>query len=367
MRAIHEIVICRYLYDPLDRLVKYEIATKPCVERFYQEGRLVSEIEGQVQRSILQQQNLLLAQQRCQNTTLETTLLATDQQRSVLHALDVHQSHSVAYTPYGYRRADRSCGLLGFNGEQPDSMIGHYLLGNGYRVFNPVLMRFNSPDSWSPFGAGGLNAYGYCSGDPVNRSDPTGHSPLLKAFMMFRESKLTPSGDFQRFAGAPHVLEKIAGSLFGRDRVNFSKASTFTRSLTEQVADPLGDLTRLKGRPLEEIAKFLPGKDLTSFSLASKETQRTARAIQHPIWRNRDEGLLTNSDLNNLRKTALGEKPGHFPSEVLQDEFLLGVSKIRLYGGNPELDSLRYQEKLIRNRMDYKKAFHRRERRRLGL
>ncbi|WP_147458691.1 RHS repeat-associated core domain-containing protein, partial [Pseudomonas savastanoi] len=37
------------------------------------------------------------------------------------------------------------------------------------------LMRFNSPDSLSPFGKGGMNAYAYCAGDPVNRSDPTGH------------------------------------------------------------------------------------------------------------------------------------------------------------------------------------------------
>ncbi len=54
-------------------------------------------------------------------------------------------------------------------------MTGYYLLGNGYRAFNPVLMRFNSPDSLSPFGKGGLNAYAYCAGDPVNRVDPTGH------------------------------------------------------------------------------------------------------------------------------------------------------------------------------------------------
>ncbi|WP_434706426.1 RHS repeat-associated core domain-containing protein [Pseudomonas sp. Z1-12] len=48
-------------------------------------------------------------------------------------------------------------------------MTGHYLLGNGYRAFNPGLMRFNSPDSLSPFGEGGLNAYAYSVGDPVNR------------------------------------------------------------------------------------------------------------------------------------------------------------------------------------------------------
>ncbi|WP_230202737.1 RHS repeat-associated core domain-containing protein, partial [Pseudomonas syringae] len=53
-------------------------------------------------------------------------------------------------------------------------------------AFNPVLMRFNSPDSLSPFGEGGVNAYAYayCEGDPVNRVDPSGHLPkfLLKFF-----------------------------------------------------------------------------------------------------------------------------------------------------------------------------------------
>ncbi|WP_238591846.1 RHS repeat-associated core domain-containing protein [Pseudomonas abietaniphila] len=48
-------------------------------------------------------------------------------------------------------------------------------MGAGYRAFNPVLMRFNSPDSLSPFGEGGLNPYAYCLGDPVNRLDPSGH------------------------------------------------------------------------------------------------------------------------------------------------------------------------------------------------
>lgn len=36
-------------------------------------------------------------------------------------------------------------------------------------------MRFNSPDSLSPFGKGGLNAYVYCEGDPINRDDASGH------------------------------------------------------------------------------------------------------------------------------------------------------------------------------------------------
>ena len=107
----------------------------------------------------------------------KTTLLATDHQRSVINALDENRPHPIAYTPYGHRPADIGLlSLLGFNGERPDPLTGHYHLGNGYRQFNPGLMRVNSPDSWSPFGEGGLNAYAYCGGDPRNRVDPTGHS-----------------------------------------------------------------------------------------------------------------------------------------------------------------------------------------------
>jgi RHS repeat-associated protein len=110
-----------------------------------------------------------------------------------LNALDATQPHPLTYTPYGHRPAENGLlSLLGFNGERPDPVTGHYLLGNGYRAFNPVLMRFNSPDSWSPFGEGGLNAYAYCQGDPTNRVDPTGHyyTPVTKAIADFKQAKL---------------------------------------------------------------------------------------------------------------------------------------------------------------------------------
>ena len=178
MSKNQQTLLCHYHYDPLDRLADCTVAGQAGVRRFYLKDRLSTEIQGQAQHSVIQHGDHVLAQQQRQQGILETTLLATDQQRSVLQLLNAIQPHPIAYTPYGHRPAENGLlSLLGFYGERPDPVTGHYLLGNGYRAFNPVLMRFNSPDSLSPFGNGGLNAYAYCVGDPVNRSDPTGHFP----------------------------------------------------------------------------------------------------------------------------------------------------------------------------------------------
>ncbi|MCJ8206716.1 RHS repeat-associated core domain-containing protein [Pseudomonas sp. RGM2987] len=171
----HKKLLCQYSYDPLDRLVACTPADQASARRFYLKDRLTTETQGSARCSIFQQGDQLLAQQHRDNA-VKTTLLATDQQRSVLHALNT-QLHPLAYTPYGHRAQENGLlSLLGFNGEPSDPLTGHYLLGNGYRAFNPTLMRFNGPDNLGPFGKGGLNTYAYCMGDPVNRTDPTGNT-----------------------------------------------------------------------------------------------------------------------------------------------------------------------------------------------
>ena len=187
-----ETLLCRYFYDPLDWLVGSTTTVEGTIQRFYLKDRLATEIQGAVQCSIMQHEDQLLAQQQHQRGILDTGLLATDQQRSVLNVLNATRPHPLAYSPYGHRPAGNGLiSLLGFNGERPDQVTGCFLLGNGYRAFNPVLMRFNSPDSWSPFGEGGLNAYGYTDGDPINRSDPTGHSPFRPPRMVNKLAKIS--------------------------------------------------------------------------------------------------------------------------------------------------------------------------------
>ncbi len=170
-------ILCRYYYDALDSLIGLNRTGQDDLQRFYCKSRLATEIQGQTQTTIMQQGDQILAQQQRMGGSVETDLLATDTQRSVLHAVGQRPRPRIVYGPYGYHPAESGLtSLLEFNGERRDTVTGCYLLGNGHRAFSSVLMRFNSPDRLSPFDKGGLNAYCYCSGDPVNRSDPTGRA-----------------------------------------------------------------------------------------------------------------------------------------------------------------------------------------------
>ncbi|HDS1682399.1 TPA: RHS repeat-associated core domain-containing protein [Pseudomonas putida] len=87
------------------------------------------------------------------------------------------QATTKAYCVYGHASA-APVHLLAFKAEYFDTAIDSYMLGQGYRSYSPTLMRFRSVDSCSPFGRGGIHAYAYCTGDPVNRTDPDGHADM---------------------------------------------------------------------------------------------------------------------------------------------------------------------------------------------
>ncbi|WP_238217446.1 RHS repeat-associated core domain-containing protein [Pseudomonas sp. PAGU 2196] len=122
--------------------------------------------------------NVMLTALRSSGKAPRTTLLACDEQRSVLLECSSEKRRAGLYTVYGLEANLHA--TLGFTGEARARLPAGYLLGNGYRLFINGLMRFSSPDSLSPFSTGGLNAYAYCNGDPVNNSDPTGHMPSPK-------------------------------------------------------------------------------------------------------------------------------------------------------------------------------------------
>lgn len=105
-------------------------------------------------------------------------LLAASVQRSVMLEID-GEVRAASYSPYGHRSgvsASVPTAALGFNGEALDTASGCYLLGAGHhRPYSPALKMFLAPDRASPFGRSGLNPLSYCSADPINRTDPSGH------------------------------------------------------------------------------------------------------------------------------------------------------------------------------------------------
>ncbi|WP_085655752.1 MULTISPECIES: RHS repeat domain-containing protein [unclassified Pseudomonas] len=168
-------VIRNYHYDGFDHLVELSQPENAPTQRYYHEGRVIHEVSGKSSSSIVRHGGLLVGQQQL-GPGSSTQLFGTDQQHSVLAELGEKNLTDRVYSPYGHLPAESGVfSLAGFNGEQLDRATGLYLLGNGYRAYSPTLMRFLGPDSMSPFGGGGLNAYAYCLGDPVNRVDPTGH------------------------------------------------------------------------------------------------------------------------------------------------------------------------------------------------
>lgn len=158
---------------------------------FYHREQLTLEIEGAQSLTLLRGADQPLAERRGNNSEVETRLLMTDMQKSLLQMRSGQALMVYAYTAYGHDpRSQPAATRLGFNGEHREQLIGAYMLGQGYRTYSPILRRFHTPDDLSPFAEGGINAYTYCLGDPVNFSDPTGHVSVAELLAV----KLNPVG-----------------------------------------------------------------------------------------------------------------------------------------------------------------------------
>ncbi|HWT68379.1 MAG TPA: RHS repeat-associated core domain-containing protein [Pseudomonas sp.] len=275
-----EEVLCTYRYDALDRLTGLKPDKQDDLQRFYCNNRLVTEIQGQEHFSIMQHGEQLLAQQHRVGGSVETDLLVTDQQRSVLQTLGSLPSPRIAYSAYGHRSAASGLtSLLGFNGERRDAITGRYLLGNGYRAFSPVLMRFYSPDKLSPFDKGGINTYCYCSGDPVNRRDPTGKFSFVSTTLQLRQNWLV-----KKYAGIwrSKIVRNVtpAGTLEYPKKVWKSFSSAQVMPLGPQSANMGG----LKGETLfRKSAQNIDGRELIT---TRKNNRKLGFRIDENYYRN---------------------------------------------------------------------------------
>ncbi|MBI6952280.1 MULTISPECIES: RHS repeat-associated core domain-containing protein [unclassified Pseudomonas] len=183
-------------------------------------------------------------------------ILAVDRQATVLRRSHVSQPSTFTYCPYGYLPERNDSTLLRFNGQPLELPIPLYLLGNGYRAFNSVLMRFHSADSKSPFGDGGINAYTYCAGDPVNNTDPSGHivEKVLNAFA----GRVVFEGPYQvLFKGN----DQIAPTVFHKEVLGSGMAGFVTHSTPSgsRLTNEFGHLRAAEKVARKEIAPRLMG------------------------------------------------------------------------------------------------------------
>lgn len=272
---------------------------------------------------------------------VRTRLLACDRRQSVLQRRGAQEHQVESYSPYGHQSL--GSGALGFNGEYLEPGTGHYLLGNGYRAYNPVLMRFNRPDSWSPFGRGGLNAYAYCVGDPVNRSDPTGHFSwwsLIGAagfgLSVLTMGAATPIGVAGALLGAANTAVDVGrlenkgglgwvgptlgllsvgvGTVLGA-RWLWNRLGSRAGALAS--GDDVLELSALERLPdvvMRDIVKNLIGDDLVNLALTSRAMRRNVTENLTPLW-----PTAAKEDFNTLRRVVLGYEPGHLPAQVIQN------------------------------------------------
>lgn len=260
---------------------------------FYQNGKLITLKNHGYYQSVFRTNNHIVAQSST-DSTHQLELFAIDTKNSILcaHASLAREEH--AYTAFGHSaKLPSTRTLQGFNGEFFNELLGAYQLGLGFRTFSPGLMRFQSPDNLSPFGKGGVNCYAYCSGDPVNYTDPTGHTLVhLKNGQTlrvnnnsavalphkFKPSTLErttshasalnpispkyarpPEDHFKRI-GEPDIFESIISNLTFNDAAAFAKTSQSNRSyaalIIERYMSKIGDTDASMGAAR---AGVLPG------------------------------------------------------------------------------------------------------------
>lgn len=195
--------------------------------RFYQREKLNVLVAPESTRNILWSLQAPLVVRRSHGV-LHHGLVGTDRKGSVLKVVG-WQREINSYSPYGYTSGVLS--MLGFNGEYLEWRF-FYLLGAGYRAYGPELMRFFSPDRFSPFGIGGLNSYAYCSGEPINYIDPTGRGrDLFKSITMgeARKMRVAPRDFYPRDASNKAAI--VSGPV---DTPTLSRPTRSVASSTER-------------------------------------------------------------------------------------------------------------------------------------
>lgn len=212
---------------------------------FYQGDHFAALINIQGCTRVVTRDGWPLAEQRSGHSAITTNITGCDQLNSVIIWNSPSSTASLNFSPYGSSPAlGPTSPLIGFTGQRFDKHMQAYWLGNGYRAYSPLLRRFISPDSMSPFQAGGINAYAYCGADPINNSDPSGHMRTAKGKgqrVRLRSTSTSVSTSSAR-PKSPQALSPDTKKAFFDD--NDIPLSPDAPTL-QQPVQPLGTLQRL--------------------------------------------------------------------------------------------------------------------------
>ncbi|HEY1999203.1 RHS repeat-associated core domain-containing protein [Paraburkholderia sp.] len=231
-------------------------------------------------------------------------------------------------------KSDLNAVSLGYTGQRRSAVSGTYLLGNGYRSFNPIIRRFSAWDSVSPFGRGGAHGYGYCSGDPVNQSDPSGHGIVTRLFRRItrvfrRNARRTATG--AEDAAATAAADGEATGVGAADAAEAGVAGDDDFAIDEDLFDS-GTVTESPLQIQGDPAGWFEVEDPESGQLVlGADKKVNSGALRQPLTRLRARETLRRRDILFLMghgdESGLNWREGLRFGPPLTEDYVSGFEK----------------------------------------
>lgn len=250
---------------------------------------------------------------------------------------------------------------LGYLGAPRSTADGNYLLGNGYRSYNPVLKRFFSWDRSSPFGMGGTHGYNYCNGNPARLSDPSGRGPIEED-ILFLVDILVVDG-VEDTAGSVAIAAEVGVDAVAEvDEASAltsfeNKMSSLPNEMVDQIysyldEDNLNSVSQLwKGletqveeyklglnkRSFRKLTERIDSR-LSNFKTRSALSDDVVASVLQRAWGSRKMEMLSESDIKNMFDIYLN---GNNKYEFSRER---GVTKVMHHANVPAQPQIPYIE-----------------------